>query len=71
MMEKPSEIIAFRYLWLCFDDLTDGEIRAIRVMKHERAARTKTPICCCDNTSLEAPTCLAIRKRSSTRSRCA
>ena len=35
------------------------------------AARTKTPICCCDNTSPEAPTCPAIRKRSSTRSRCA
>src|ERR1700683_2899035 len=28
-------------------------------------ARTKAPICCYDNTSLEVPTCLAIRKRSS------
>ena len=35
------------------------------------AAPTKTPICCCGNTSQETPTCLAIRKRSSTRSRCA
>jgi hypothetical protein len=34
-------------------------------------ARTKTPICCYGNTSLEAPTWRAIRKRSSTRSRCA
>jgi hypothetical protein len=35
------------------------------------AARTKTPIYCYGNISPEAPTCLAIRKRSSTRSRCA
>ena len=35
------------------------------------AARTKTPICCCDHTSPEAPTSLPILKRSSTRSRCA
>jgi IS30 family transposase len=34
-------------------------------------APTKTPICCYGNTSREAPTCLVIRKRSSTRSRCA
>ena len=30
-----------------------------------------SPICCYGNTSVEAPTCLSIRKRSSTRSRCA
>ena len=35
------------------------------------AAPTKTRISCCGNTSREAPTCPSIRKRNSTRSRCA
>jgi hypothetical protein len=34
-------------------------------------APTKTQICCCGNTSREAPTCVSTRKRSSIRLRCA
>jgi hypothetical protein len=54
-----------------FTVATDVKVYFCDPQSPGNAARTKTPICCYDNTSPEAPTCLPIHKRSSIRSHCA